>query len=158
VVDGAAQEDCGSIIAEREPGRAMDAIIENLTRGVEQLLGRAGGPLHFRLVMMPTVVTILAIRAGLRDARDGQSAFLWALLTHPTERPRLFRSAVKDIGRVFIVAIVLDTAYQFIVFRTFYPVQALIMAVACAVVPYLLVRGPVARLARGRYRNQALLL
>ena len=75
----------------------MDAILENLIRGAEQLLGRAGGPLHFGLVMMPTVVTILAIRAGLRDARDGQSAFLWALLTHPTERRGLFRSGVKDI-------------------------------------------------------------
>ncbi len=132
----------------------MDAILENLIRGTEQLLGRAGGPLHFRLVTMPTVVTILAIRAGLRDARDGQSAFLWALLTNPADRRSLFRSGVKDIGRVFIVAIVLDTAYQLIVFRMFYPVQALIMAFAFAIVPYLLVRGPVARFKRGRYKNQ----
>jgi len=132
----------------------MDALVENLTRGVEQLLGRAAGPLHFRLVMMPTVVTILAIRAGLRDARDGQPAFLWALLTNPTERRRLFRSGVNDIGRVFIVAIVLDTTYQLIVFRMFYPLQALIMAIACAIVPYVLIRGPVARLTRGRYTHQ----
>jgi hypothetical protein len=50
----------------------MDAVLESLTRGVEQLLGRASGPLQFRLVVMPTVVTLLAIRAGLRDARDGK--------------------------------------------------------------------------------------
>jgi hypothetical protein len=133
----------------------MDTILEMLNRGVEQLLGRASGPLHFRLLIMPTVVTILAIRAGMKDAREGQPAFLWAILTNPAERRRLFRSAVKDIGRIFIVAIVLDTIYQIIVLRAFYPVQLLIVAVMCAIVPYVLIRGPVTRLTRCLYKDQA---
>ena len=32
----------------------MDAILELLRHGVEQLLGRLRGPLNFRLVVMPT--------------------------------------------------------------------------------------------------------
>ena len=47
------------------------------------------------------------------------------------------------------MAMLLDTAYQLAVFRAFYVVQALIMAVVCAVVPYVLFRGPATRLARG---------
>ena len=43
---------------------------------------------------------------------------------------------------------VLDTAYQLMVFRAFYVVQALIVAVVCAIVPYVLFRGPATRLAR----------
>ena len=132
----------------------MDVIFDNLSRAVDQLMGRASGPLHFRLVMMPTVVTILAIRAGLRDAREGQPAFLWAFLTNPTERGRLLRSAVKDIGRVFIVAVVLDTTYQLLVLPAYYPLQVLIIAVAVAVVPYVLIRGPAARLARRLRREK----
>ena len=62
--------------------KMMGAISEMLNRGVEQLLGRADGPFHFRLLVMPTVVAILAIRA-VRGAREGQPAFLWALLTNP---------------------------------------------------------------------------
>ena len=46
------------------------------------------------------------------------------------------------------MAIVLDTVYQLIVLRAFYVVQALIVAVVCAIVPYVLFRGPTARLAR----------
>ena len=135
----------------------MDAVLEFLSRGIEQLLGRAGGPLHLRLVILPTVVSLLAIRAGLRDARAGEPAFLWALLTRRTERRRLLLSAVKDVGRVFIGALVIDTIYQALVLRSFYPVQALIVAVACAIVPYALIRGPVTRLARrhGRRPGQA---
>lgn len=127
----------------------MDTIREMLSRGVEELLGRASGPLHFRLVMMPTVVTILAIRAGLRDAREGTPGFLWGVLHKPPEeRRRLLRSALGDIGRVLIMAVVLDTTYQLVVFRAFHAVQLLIVVVACAIVPYVLIRGPIARLAR----------
>jgi hypothetical protein len=124
----------------------VDTIVEMLTRGIEQLAGRAGGPLNFRLVVMPTVVTLLGLRAGLRDARAGRQAFLW--LTDSVERRALLQSAMKDVGRVFVVAVVLDTIYQLYVLRAFYPAQVVIVAVACAVVPYVISRAVVNRLAR----------
>ena len=127
----------------------MDTILEILNRGVEQLLGRSIGPLQFRLIVMPTVVTILAIRAGLRDAWEGQSSFLWGMVTEPAQRRRRLAAARKDITRIFIVAIVLDTAYQLMVLRAFFVVQALIVAVACAIVPYILFRGTTTLLVRG---------
>jgi hypothetical protein len=133
----------------------MDVVLDMLSRGFEQLLGRARGPLHFRLVIMPTVVTILAIRAGLQDAREGQPAFPWAVITNPAERQRRLLSARKDITRIFIVALVLDTVYQLTVFRTFYLIQTLIVAVVCAIVPYVLVRGPVTCLTRGLFGGGA---
>jgi hypothetical protein len=117
-------------------------------RGVEQLLGRAGGPLHFRLVIQPIVASVIAIRAGLKDAREGKPAFFWTLLTNSAERQILLRSGWKDIGKIFVVAFVLDTGYQVFVLRTFYLVQAFIVAVVLAIVPYVLFRGPVTRLAR----------
>ena len=124
-----------------------------LTRGFEQLLGRLSGPLNFRLVVMPTVVTLLALRAAWKDGRAGRPAFLGVLIKDPAERRRLFRSALKDIGRIFIVAIVLDTVYQLMVLRWVYPGQALIVAVVCAVMPYALVRGPITLVARLLYRK-----
>jgi hypothetical protein len=132
----------------------VDTIVELLSRGIGQLIGRAEGPLHFRLVVMPTVVTILGIRAGLRDAREGHTKFLWALLTHTSERRSIVRSVVKDIGRVFLMALVLDSTYQLIVLRWIYPGQLLIVAVACAIVPYIVVRGPVSLLARALRKPQ----
>ena len=133
----------------------MDTILDMLSRGVEQLLGRAGGPLHFRLFMMPTVVTFLAIRAHRKDVRERRPTPLGAFFTDPAERRRLLRIALKDIGRVFVIAVVLDTIYQLLVFRWIYPVQLLIMAVGCAIVPYVLVRGPIIRLGRLLFRRQA---
>ena len=129
----------------------MDTIVEMLSRAVEQLLGRASGPLHFRLFIMPIVVTVLGIRAGLRDAREGRLAFSW--LRNSTERRRLLRSALKDIGRVFVIAVVLDTTYQVLVFRYFYILQMLVVAFGCAVLPYVVMRGIVTRLARNKYQK-----
>ena len=125
----------------------MDTILDTLSRSIEQLIARADGPLHFRLVVMPTVVTILAIRAHLRDVREGKPIFFGAFVTSPTERRRLFRSGLKDFGRVFVIACVLDTAYQLMALRSFHPGQMLIVAVVCAIVPYFLVRGPILRVA-----------
>jgi len=103
---------------------------------------------------MPTVVAMLAIRAGVKDAREGQPAFLWAIITVPARRRERFRSACKDVARIFVVALVLDTTYQLIVLRAFYILQALIVAVACAIMPYVLLRGPVGRMARKLYGTQ----
>ena len=129
----------------------MDTILDMLFSRGEHLLGRLHGPLNFRLVVMPTVVTLLALRADWKDAREGRPAFLGAFITDPVERRRLFRMALKDIGRVFLVAIVLDTAYQLMVVRWVYPGEVLFVAVLCALVPYVLVRGPIVRTARLLY-------
>ena len=104
---------------------------------------------------MPTVVTILAIRAHLRDVREGRPTVLWSFFRSSTERRRLLRSGLKDIGKVFIVACVLDTTYQILVLPSFHPGEVLVVAVMCAIVPYLLVRGPVTRIARLLYRKWA---
>jgi len=116
-----------------------------LKRGVEQLLGRTSGPLHFRLVLQPIVATVLAVRAGLKDAREGQPTFFWTVLTNPAERQRLLQSGWKDIVKMFAIALVLDAVYQVLELRAFYVVQALIVAVVLAILPYVLVRGPVTR-------------
>ena len=90
-----------------------------------------------------------AIRAGLRDARDNRPPFLFGPSSQTADaRHDLRRQGWKDVGKVFIVAIVLDLIYDLIVYRWVYPGQALIVAAVLAFVPYLLIRGPVTRIAR----------
>jgi hypothetical protein len=126
----------------------MDAVFDILSEVYHRILSRATGPLNFRLVVMPIVVTVLAVRAHLRDVREGRPTELGAFFKDPVKRRRLFRSGLKDVGKVFVVAVVLDTTYQLIVFRWVYPGEVLFIAVACAIVPYVLVRGPITRILR----------
>lgn len=132
----------------------MDKLIEILVTRGQHLLGRFDGPLHFRLIVMPLVVSVLAIRAGLRDVREGQPSFFPAIFSNPTGRQRALRSAIADIGKAFCMALVLDTIYQLTVLRWIYPGELLLVAVACAIVPYLVIRGAVTLLTRRLYQNQ----
>jgi hypothetical protein len=42
----------------------------------------------------------------------------------------------------------MDLFYQLLVFKTFYPNEAVIIAFLLAFMPYLVIRGPVTRIAR----------
>ena len=66
----------------------------------------------------------------------------------------MLKDGWKSVGRVYIFAIVMDAIYQFIVLKTFYPAEALIVAIILAIVPYLLIRGPVSRIASPRARTK----
>jgi hypothetical protein len=124
-----------------------------LVRVWENLIARSNGPMNFRLVIQPMVAAALAIRSGLKDARAGRPAFFWAALTKPAHRSDLLRQGWKDIGKVFVFALVLDAIDQFIVRRTVYVGELLIVATALAIVPYILIRGPVTRVAKRLSRS-----
>ena len=110
--------------------------------------GRVGGPMSFRLLLQPGMALIFAIRDGVTDARAGRPPHFWALLTNSGNRREIMRSGWQAVGRVFVLAIIMDVIYQLIVFRWIYPGEALLTAVLLAILPYLLVRGPVDRIAR----------
>lgn len=121
---------------------------EILKRVWENLIGRTSGPINFRLIIQPAVAVIIAIRSGLKDAREGRPAFFWAALSKKNRRSELLHGGWKDIGNVFIISIVLDSIYQLIVHHGVYVLELLITATTLAIVPYVLVRGPVNRIAR----------
>ena len=120
---------------------------EFFTRVFENLVGRVEGPMKFRMILQPLVACILAIRAGLRDARENKPPFFWALAFNPEHRRDLLKQGWKDIGKVFIAAVILDVVYQVVVLRMVYPGEAIIVATLLALIPYLLLRGLVTRLA-----------
>jgi hypothetical protein len=57
---------------------------------------------------------------------------------------------IISTARILILGVVMDIIYQWRVLGTFYPVQAAVIAILLAFVPYLLLRGPIARVAHHR--------
>ena len=123
-------------------------MIDNLFSDMwEGLVSRSTGPLKFRFFLQPSVAIFLAIRAGLRDWRQGKAPFLWDFLADASKRKDLFRDFRKSVGKLFLLACLLDCIYQLIVLHWLYPFEAVIVAALLAIVPYLVVRGPVNRIA-----------
>ena len=107
-----------------------------------------------RFVLQPVMAIIAALHDGIKDARTGRSPYLWAMLTSSAERGSRFREGLIATGRTILIGLVMDTIYQAVVLKTFYPGEAVIIAILLAFVPYLLLRGPIARIAR-RFQHNA---
>ena len=58
------------------------------------------------------------------------------------------------IGKLAVMAVVLDFVYQLIVFRRIYPVEAIDVALLLAIAPYFVLRGPVNRIASPWVRRE----
>jgi hypothetical protein len=112
----------------------------------EMLIGRIEGPLTLRLLLQPAIATYFAVRSGLKDARSGRPAYLWKVFTNPAYRYELLHHGWKDVRTVFLMAVLLDSVYQGIEFHWIYLGQAVLVAIILAIVPYVLIRGPVNRI------------
>ena len=83
----------------------------------------------------------------IRD-RTGRDPYFWTILTNPAERGTRLHEGLIATARVILLGLCMDLIYQFIVFDTFHPAEAVIVAGLLAFVPYLLLRGPITRFAR----------
>ena len=109
---------------------------------------RPGGPMTFRFILQPVMASVLAAIDGVRDARSGTPPYFWSLLTGTAKRVDRIYDGVIATSRVILLGLGMDIVYQWIELKTFYPGEAAIVAVLLAFIPYLLLRGPFARLAR----------
>jgi hypothetical protein len=121
---------------------------ESLKRAWRQILAEPGGPMTFRFILQPAMAAIAALRDGRNDARIGRSPYFWTLLRSGEERGDRLREGIISTARIVILGVVMDAIYQFVVLHTFYPAEAAFIALLLAFVPYVLLRGPIARTAR----------
>jgi hypothetical protein len=112
-----------------------------------QLADRPGGPMTFRFILQPCMAALAALRDGVKDARTGRKPYAWALLTDASERGGRLAEGLIATARVILLGLVMDAIYQFVVLKTFYPGEAVIVALVLAFLPYVLLRGPVDRIA-----------
>jgi hypothetical protein len=127
---------------------------ETFPRAWSDIVQRTSGPLSFRFILQPSMAAIAAIHDGLKDARIGRAPYLWTVVRFWTaahtrgERVERLREGLIATSRIILLGIVMDVIYQLLEYTTFYPAQALLIALLLAFIPYLLIRGPVTRIAR----------
>ncbi|RTZ48299.1 hypothetical protein EKL30_03465 [Candidimonas sp. SYP-B2681] len=127
-----------------------------LDRFWTDLLARHDGPLSFRFILQPIMAILAAWRDGKKDAETGRSPYFWTVLTNPQKRAGRLREGLKSTSKILAMGLVIDLIYQTIVFDTIRPMEAVVIAIVLAFVPYMLVRGTVVRWAawrRGRKSN-----
>jgi hypothetical protein len=122
--------------------------VENLDRLWKDILARPGGPMTFRFVLQPTMAAIAALHDGVDDARLGRTPYLWSIAQGVESRGARLREGVISTAKIIILGVIMDSVYQYLVFKTFYPGETLVVALLLAFVPYLMLRGLIERVAR----------
>ena len=97
-----------------------------------------------------TTAAILAVRDGLKDARSGRAAYLMTVLRNPQKRIGLLNEGLNATARIIMIGLAMDVIYQALVLKTFYPDEALVVALLLGFIPYLMIRGLAARVARSQ--------
>jgi hypothetical protein len=123
---------------------------EVLQRQWHDLTGRPGGPMTFRFFLQPAMAAIAAAHDGIRDAQLGRSPYFWTVVNDPAKRAGRLREGWVSTARIMLLGIGMDAIYQLAVLKAFYPAEAILVAIALAFIPYVLLRGPIARIARWR--------
>jgi hypothetical protein len=114
----------------------------------QNIVARPGGPMTFRFILQPAMAAIAALRDGVKDARTGRSPYFRTLLTNEAKRDERLWEGMIATAQIILLGLVMDSIYQYIVLKTFYPVEAVIVALGLAFLPYVILRGPIARVAR----------
>ena len=112
------------------------------------IFGRTDGPMTFRFVLQPAMAGIVALHDGIRDAQGGRAPYLRTVLSDPAKRTARLREGLLSIARIILLGFGMDAIYQWRVLGVFYPVEAIIITLILAVVPYVILRGPIDRIAR----------
>jgi hypothetical protein len=122
--------------------------LANLQRIWRNVADRPGAMLSFRFILQPSVAAVAAVNDGLKDVRNGRSPFLRAILREPEKRTARLCDGLNATARILLLGIAVDAVYQLMEFEHFYPVEAVLVALLLAFIPYCLARGVTVRFWR----------
>ena len=115
---------------------------------LEELPRRFTGPGRFRFILQPMLAILLGVRGGLADAKAGAPPYLFGLLFDAGRRRELLRSGAAAICTLLAMGIILDVAFQMVIYHAVHPGAALTIGPILICAPYALSRALTTRLAR----------
>ncbi len=99
------------------------------------------GPGTLRFVLQPLIAILLGIRDGRNDAKAGTPPYLYRLVVDSGNRGAAAKGGLRAIITPLIIAVVLDSILQIIIFDVWRLQWALVVGVCLVGIPYVLVRG-----------------
>ncbi|WBJ99385.1 hypothetical protein [Methylocystis parvus] len=94
------------------------------------------------------MASIAALHDGVKDAKLDREPYFWTVLNDSERRSSRLRESVLSTARIILLGLGMDVIYQYKVLGAFYPGEGALVALLLAFIPYLLLRGPIARVAR----------
>jgi len=113
---------------------------------LEELPQRFTGAGRLRFILQPMIAVILGIRGGLADAKAGNHPYIFGLLFGAGTRRELLRSGVAAIRNMVALGIIMDIAFQLVLYHSVHPGAAVVIGPILICFPYALSRALTTRL------------
>lgn len=126
----------------------MNGVMDSLQNFWAEIAARPDGLFAFRFYLQPIMATLLALRDGIKDAREGDTPYFWTLLNDDERRAESLREGLHATARVISLGVIMDVLYQYFVLGGFRPIEMIVVVLLLCFVPYLLLRGVFTRLAK----------
>lgn len=126
----------------------MSNLAEVTQRFWTDMIQRPNGPYGFRFILQPAMAVITATVDGIKDARGGRSPYFWSVVHDPVRRAARLHEGIRATQRILLIGLAMELMYQLPRFKTFYVGEAALLIFTLCFVPYLLLRGPIARVAK----------
>ncbi len=81
------------------------------------------GPLAFRFMLQPVMSAALAVRDGVRAARQGTPPYLWSIIFCGNRAAQISKF-LHATSTIILLAVILDVAYQITDLEEFYHSEA----------------------------------
>lgn len=136
----------------------MESTLDLLRTFGTEMIARPEGPFAFRFILQPLMSLLMATRDGIKDARTGRTPYLWHIAsTNPQARRAALKEGLHSTGRILLIGALIDVFYQYKVMGGLVrPLETLTIVFVLGFLPYLLFRGPIARLSRIVFRRKEL--
>src|SRR5262245_19948419 len=91
----------------------------------ETIVRDLSGKGEFRLILQPVMASILGVRLGVADAKEGKPPFLLRLLRHWQGRWTLFKQSLWDAAIPLAIALAVDGVLQYLTLGRVRPLAAI---------------------------------
>jgi hypothetical protein len=126
----------------------MEESMDMIVRGWNNFLARPDGAMHIRFFIQPALASLIAIHAGWKDASVGRPPFLWGAFMNIGYQRKFFHQGWKDLRIALAIGTTIDIIYQLLTVQWIYPLELIFTVTLLVIVPYMLLRDPVNRIAR----------
>jgi hypothetical protein len=108
---------------------------------LERIADRFTGPLHLRVILQPLVAIILGIKYGRSDFKKDHPPFFLDIISDKLNRNQKLKMAYRSILTPFLIGVVVDAIFQYIVFHKIHLYGTLLAGIVLIAIPYTLSRG-----------------
>lgn len=122
----------------------MEDWIENILNAIGI---RHSGPLSIRLIIQPIMSLAYAVISGIKDAKAGRVPFLIdGLILGKENRKVALTELWKNVGKLFIMAVIMEVIFEIIEFKTVHPFEVIRVSFFLSILPYIIFRGVAERI------------